>query len=66
MKPIAAKNATKAQNNENVRIEIKSKVEPKKEAVQTDKPMSNNQKTPSKRLACNFSIKPVEKKPQPN
>lgn len=66
MKPIVAKNATKPQYNENVQIENKSKIEPKKEAVKTDKPMSSNQKTPSKRLACNFSIKPVEKKPQPN
>lgn len=66
MKPNAAKNATKPQNNENVPIENTSTVEPKKEAVEQDKPMSNNQKTPSKRLACNFSIKPVEKKPEPN
>lgn len=66
MKPNAAKNATKPQNNENVQKETRSKAEPKKEAVEKDKPMFNNQKTPSKRLACNFSIKPVEKKPQPN
>lgn len=66
MKPNAAKNAKKPQNNENVQIENKSKVEPQKEAVEKDKSLPNNQKTPSKRLACNFSIKPVEKKPHPN
>lgn len=66
MKPNAVKNATKPQNTEKVQIENKSKFEPKKEAIVKDTPISNNQKTPSKRLACNFSIKPVEKKPQPN